>query len=169
MNIGAWLKTHKPEAALGAGGIAVTVLLALRARSKNAAGAASGGGVPASSVLPVSTADTTQSDAFNGIEEQVVGLQSALLGLSGAGAGASSSSPGSSFIPLTAAQAHSYQLNDPNISSYYESAPGIFTPVSIDSFNPWSGPTLGTAYLLAPPGYAPPTGAPAPSKGVVAS
>lgn len=84
MNIGAWIKGHKPEAALGAGGIAVTVLLALRTRKKAGAGSgapASGVAYPASSIMPVTTADTTASDAYSGIESQVVGLQSALLAL----------------------------------------------------------------------------------------
>lgn len=79
-----WLKTHKPEAALGGVGVAATIFLALRARSANASGTSAANqstAYPASSVLPVSTADTTQSDAFSGIEDQVVGLQSALLAL----------------------------------------------------------------------------------------
>ncbi|HEV2370049.1 MAG TPA: hypothetical protein VGR90_09225 [Acidimicrobiales bacterium] len=80
-----WIKTHKPEAALGGGALGLTVYLALKARTANASGTSSAANqstaYPASSVLPVSTADTTQSDAFSGIEDQVVGLQSALLAL----------------------------------------------------------------------------------------
>lgn len=87
MNLSAFFKAHKPETVLGAGAAVVTVVLAMRARSKNAAGSSaattssSGTAYPASSVLPVTTADTTSSDAFTGIEDQVVGLQSALLAL----------------------------------------------------------------------------------------
>ena len=113
INIAAWVKGHKPETVLGVGGIGATVLLALRARSKNAASSTtSSSSTPDSTVLPTSTADTTDSDAFNGIEEQVTGLQSALLGLSsqlagtgsgtGGGTSGSSGSSSGSTAPATA-------------------------------------------------------------------
>jgi hypothetical protein len=164
---GAWIKGHKPEAALGGAGIAVTLFLAYRARKANAAAGASSSSTPASTAVPVSTADTTSSDAFSGLESQVVGLQSALLGLQGGGASGSggSQTAGSSFIPLSAAEAHNIQLSDPAENVFYESAPGVFSSVPVSSFSPWS--TWGTAYLQAPTGYTAPQGAPAAVSGVV--
>lgn len=164
---GAWIKGHKPEAALGGAGIAVTLFLAYRARQKNAAAGASSSSTGPSTAVPVSTADTTSSDAFSGLESQVVGLQSALLGLQNPnpnGPG-SSSTAGSEFIPLTAAEAHNIQLSDPAENVFYESAPGVFSSVPVSSFSPWS--TWGTAYLEAPAGYKAPASSPASVPGVV--
>lgn len=81
--IGRWYKGHKPEALLGVGGIAVTVIVAVRARAKNAASGTTGTTATpvASTAVPTSTADTTDSDAFNGLEDQILGLQQAVVGL----------------------------------------------------------------------------------------
>jgi hypothetical protein len=141
---GAWVKGHKPEAALGGLGIAVTLFLAYRARKANAAAGASGSTTPASTAVPVSTADTTSSDAFSGLESQVVGLQSALLALqnpagpsSGSGGGAGSASVVSgSWGGNPDQQNVSFDLVSPgaNLPSYttlFESpAPGVFEPVA---------------------------------------
>lgn len=102
MKIGDWLKGHKPEAALGAGGIAVTLFLAYRARQNAAASGSSstssgllGGLTGSSTAVPVSTADTTSSDAFNGIEDQVLGLQQAVLGIQSGTPAAAPATPAS--------------------------------------------------------------------------
>jgi hypothetical protein len=161
-SFGKWIGGHKWEAGLGAGGIAITLYLAYRSR-QNAASGTSASPTATNAPLPGyaypggsgSSFDPTQmTDAFAALAAE--------LGQSGQ---KSSSNP--SFIPLSAAQAHGYQLNDPSITSYYQSAPGVFTPVSIDSFNPWSGPTLGTAYIEAPSGYTAPQGT-TPATGVIA-
>ena len=76
---GAWLKSHKQEAALGAGGIVVAI--ALYVRSKNAASGSSSG---ASSTTPA-TADTTSADLYNALEGQIANLQQGAS--SGAGQG----------------------------------------------------------------------------------
>lgn len=161
-SLGKWLSGHKWEAGLGAGGIGITLFLAYRSRKNAASGTAaspsSSNAMPASFAYPGgsgSSFDPTQmTDAFAALAAE--------LGQSG-----QKGSPNPSFIPLTASQAHGYQLNDPSITSYYQSAPGVFTPVSINSFNPWSGPTLGTAYIEAPSGYTAPQGI-TPSTGVIA-
>lgn len=75
---GAWFTGHKTQAYIGTAAAVAT--LALYVRSKNNAAAASTG-TTASTAVPTSTADTTGTDAFNGIEDQVLGLQSALLGI----------------------------------------------------------------------------------------
>jgi hypothetical protein len=78
LKTGPWLKSHKQEAALGAGGIVVAI--ALYVRSKNASSSSSG----ASSTTPA-TADTTSSDLYNALEGQIANLQQGAS--SGAGQG----------------------------------------------------------------------------------
>jgi hypothetical protein len=109
MNIGAWVKAHKPEAALGGAGLGATLYLAYRQRK---AAAAAGGSstaattaANASYAMPQSTADTTQSDAFSGIEDQVVGLQSALLALQNPAAPAAPTTPAPATPAAAAAPA----------------------------------------------------------------
>ncbi len=78
----AWFTAHKPEVALGAGGIVVTI--ALYVRSRNAASTSSsttGTGTTASTTEIPTTADTTDSDVYNGLESQILGLQQATLAL----------------------------------------------------------------------------------------
>lgn len=78
-----WLKTHKQEAALGAGGIVIA--LALYVRSRKATGAASSTSTTPSSTVVPATANTTGTDVYSGLEDQILGLQQAVLGMSGAG------------------------------------------------------------------------------------
>jgi hypothetical protein len=78
VNAQEWFKTHKPEAALGVGGIVVAIVLAQRSKK----GAGSGGAskaTPTSYAVPA-TADTSATDAFSGLENQILGLQSAFVG-----------------------------------------------------------------------------------------
>jgi len=83
---GAWLKTHKQEAALGAGGIVIA--LALYVRSRNTAGSSSSSSTTPSSTVVPATADTTGTDVYSGLEDQILGLQQAVLGMTqGAGSG----------------------------------------------------------------------------------
>ena len=73
-----WLATHKPEAALGVGGIGVTIFLALRARKQAAAsGSSTSSGTSASQALPVSYyppasgGDSFDAGQFGGVLSQL--------------------------------------------------------------------------------------------------
>ncbi len=94
----AWLKGHKTETLLGAGGIVVTI--ALYVRSKNAAASTSGETV--STEEPSGTADTTDSDLYNGLEGQIGQLQQAVT-LLGTTAGTASAAPATPATPAAAA------------------------------------------------------------------
>jgi hypothetical protein len=86
--LGAWFTGHKTQAYIGAAGLVITI--ALYVKSKDSASATSAGTTD-STAVPTSTADTTGTDAYNGIEDQVLGLQSALLGLQTGSASTTSS------------------------------------------------------------------------------
>ena len=83
--MGSWIKTHKNEAILAGGGIVVAI--ALYVKSKNAS-SSSGTAATQSYANPATVADTTATDAYSGLENQVLGLQQAFLGLAGQGAAA---------------------------------------------------------------------------------
>jgi hypothetical protein len=145
MKTGDWLKTHKQEAALGGAGLVVAI--ALYVRSKNAS--SSSGTTTASTGNPATVDDTTATDYYSGLENQITGLQSALLGagtqapyspptnesISGSGyglpggAGDVTSASGATFEELAnwnAAQA----IISGGGTVDYEPSPGIFAPAN---------------------------------------
>lgn len=73
-----WLKTHKPEAGIAAAGMVVALVLYQRSKS-NAAGTTGTNATTQSYAMPATTANTTGTDAYSGIESQVLGLQQAFL------------------------------------------------------------------------------------------
>ncbi len=79
-SLGAWYAQHKVEAIIGLAGIAVTVALYMRSRA-NAAGSSAGATTTSSSLYPTSVANTTGTDAYTGLESQILGLQQGLLTL----------------------------------------------------------------------------------------
>ncbi len=118
-NFSNWYATHKQEALLGAGGIVVTI--ALYARSKKASSAAStSAGATSSSIDPAtglpygSAADnaalaaqqgalysqgTTGTDVYNGLENQILGLQQAFVGSQGTPAPTTTPAPTPTAAP----------------------------------------------------------------------
>ena len=98
-----WLQAHRTEVFIGVGGIVITI--ALYMRSKNSAAAATST-TPSTSVVP-STADTTQSDLYNGLESQINGLASAVSASTAAQAApgtAAAGAPGQGAISVDGAQ-----------------------------------------------------------------
>jgi hypothetical protein len=93
-----WLKSHKPEAALGGGGIVVALVLYERSKSNSSGGSAA---TTQSYADPATTADTTGSDAYSGIENQVLGLQQAFLASSTAAAPTTPAAPAAAAGPFT--------------------------------------------------------------------
>ena len=87
------LKAHKDEVLIGGAGIAVTAALYLRSKSKNATTAASTTSASGATVVtpgyiasPGATVATTSgTDAYNGMETQILGLQQDLMGLTTSG------------------------------------------------------------------------------------
>lgn len=155
-----WLKTHKNEAYLGSAG--TVVALALYVKSRKAASSSSSG-TSESTEMPTSTADTTGTDAYNGIEDQVLGLQSALLGLAANGLGGSPTTgpnPGGPNIPATpdyqmdsVAQGTLGYYGDPSDSAIHDiGGSSEYTP-----FTDWAGAQSflssgGTLYTEDQPG-----------------
>ncbi len=123
--IDTWVKTHKPEAALGVGAIVVTI--ALYVRSKNSSSTSTGS---TSTAEPVATDDTSATDYYSGLEDQVLGLQQALLGLST-----------QQSTPTTSTQ--------PSASSPAPSAPGPYAGETMQGsgYGPGSGSALDIAGL----------------------
>ena len=118
MKVGQWLKTHKQEAILGAGGIVVTVALYERSHSSSSTSASSSapsaaGAVPTGVAYPTSVGSTTGTDAASGMESQILGLQSALLALQ---TQPSSANPGGTAVSPPAA---------PSASSSPSTSPGF--------------------------------------------
>ncbi len=80
----AWLKTHKQEAALGAGGIVVAIALYMKSRANAAANSSSStssgtlSSTPASVAYPTGVANTTGTDLYTGLESQISQLQAAI-------------------------------------------------------------------------------------------
>ncbi len=114
MDTGAWLKTHKQEAILGAGGIVVAIALYMRSRSQaaaNSGAAASSLATPnATSTYPAGYVDTSSTDLYNGLEGQITSLQSAIAQASAAQSGGVS--PGGPMIPATPAPSNLVPLSD---------------------------------------------------------
>lgn len=85
------LKAHKPEVLVGAAGAVAAIALYLRQKHTKAAGASPGSpavSTPATTVTPgyapfpgTTVATTTGTDAYTGMENQILGLQQAILGL----------------------------------------------------------------------------------------
>jgi len=98
VNVGAWVKGHRTETILGAGGIVVTI--ALYVRSRNNAAANSGTGTSQTFATPTGTADTTNSDLYNGLEGQIGQLQQAVASI-GATAGAGTTPAAAPTSPVT--------------------------------------------------------------------
>lgn len=96
-----WLKGHRVETLLGAGGIVVTIALYVRSKNSSTSG---GSGTTASTVEPDGTADTTDSDLYNDLEGQIEQLGTAVNGLA-ATAGASTTSAASTTATPAATQA----------------------------------------------------------------
>jgi hypothetical protein len=100
-----WLKTHKQEAALGAGGVVVAIALYVRSRSNAASGSSSstaGYATPnSSSTYPAGYVDTSSTDLYNGLEGQIVGLQAAIQQASAAqqGGTTASATPPAAAVP----------------------------------------------------------------------
>ena len=79
------LKTHKTDVMVGAAGIVVTAALYMRSRKKTTAAATSPGAAPATAATVVTPgyvaqpgttiATTSGTDAYNGMENQILGLQ----------------------------------------------------------------------------------------------
>jgi|SRR5271157_1814886 len=74
-DIGKWLKTHKPEAALGGGGIVLALVLYARSKSSSSSGASGAN----QSYLPQTGVDTSSTDLYNALEGQIQSLQNAPL------------------------------------------------------------------------------------------
>jgi hypothetical protein len=88
VNPAAWLKSHKPEAALGGGGILVALILYERSKKNGGGGSAN-----QSYAMPATTANTTSTDALSGMESQILGLQQAFLGTQGGSKAATPATP----------------------------------------------------------------------------
>lgn len=116
--VGSWLKGHRAETLLGAGGIVVSI--ALYVRSKNSAASNT-----ASTTEPQSTADTTDSDLYNDLEGQIEQLGNAVNNSLAATGGVN---PGGPVDNLT---------GNPTVPSS-PSTPSI--PSSSPSSLPWVGP-----------------------------
>jgi hypothetical protein len=150
VNTGAWVKSHKQEAMLGAGGIAVAVALYVRSRSTSGTSTTAA----ASYSDPATVADTTSSDAYSGIENQVTGLQSAILALGvNPGGPAIPATPAPNYAgetmsgegywggqgnesPITGLNGNQYEWLSGAASQgysgqkYYQPTPGVFAPAS---------------------------------------
>jgi hypothetical protein len=101
----AWFTGHKTQAYIGAAGVVATIALVVKSRNKAAAAGAS----TTSTAVPTTTADTTQSDAFNGIEDQVLGLQSAILAIQNPQPTAAPGTPSTTTLPGAVSQPLPFQ------------------------------------------------------------
>lgn len=105
MKLGQWIKTHKPEAGLGGGGIVLALVIYIKSRSSSSS---STGSTAASGYLAPTTVDTTGTDVYDSLEGQIESLSGAVSVLQGStglssGSGASSGSGSSSSAPPPAA------------------------------------------------------------------
>ncbi len=79
-NLNEWFAKHKTEALAGAGGLVLA--LALYAKSKSSSASSSTGATTGTSTLyPPAVANTTGTDTYTGLENQILGLQQGLLSL----------------------------------------------------------------------------------------
>lgn len=156
-SLGKWVSGHKWEAGLGAGGIAVTIFLAVRARSKGTSTGTSSNAAQtnASQALPVSYYPPT-SGGGDGFANELAPILSQLsTELSGAGQKATSTSAytlqqgqvgqgggftdpslaplvdasGNTYVPFASADAANAFLHGGG-TAYVESAPGVFNPTT---------------------------------------
>ncbi|MGA2835499.1 MAG: hypothetical protein ABSF84_02770 [Acidimicrobiales bacterium] len=129
MNAGAWLKSHKPEAALGVAGIVVAIVL--YERSKN--GSSSTSAANETYANPATVADTTDSDAYSGLESQILGLQTAFLGQSSSAAAATAAS---STTPAVNNGFGVTQVNGQNYDELGNVSNGLFNGYNVGGGEP---------------------------------
>jgi hypothetical protein len=77
----AWFQKHKTELMIGGGGVAVTIALYMRSKSKAAGTAAGGSAVTSSYGNPATAVDTTTSDLYNNLSGQIQGLGTSVAAL----------------------------------------------------------------------------------------
>lgn len=101
-----WLKTHKQEAALGAGGIVVAVALYVRSRANASSSSSSGTTSPSTTAAGVEpyggyVADTSGTDLYNGLEGQIQALGAAISALPATSSTGASGLTPSALVPLS--------------------------------------------------------------------
>lgn len=78
----AWFQKHKTEVILGGGGIVVTIALYMRSKANSAASGSTT--ATQSSAMPLTTADTTNTDLYDALEGQVQGLSTSVAAVTAA-------------------------------------------------------------------------------------
>jgi hypothetical protein len=159
---GSWIKTHQNEALLGGGGIVVAIALYVRSKSSSS----STTGTTSSYANPATGVDTTATDAYSGLESQILGLQQAALTNQTPAGGAPAVGPflGSGFLPsgtaasgvasnpgtLTALdnEGQTYTWLSPAEAKSLPSGTGVFYEPLPGQFTQYKGQALGPSTPL---------------------